>query len=256
MSIVRKFVRWNRGISERLLEKYPNTFAGRDYVYELLLDINHSIESDKPTTILEAGGVDRPMLGKGRGYQFFGVDIEERVGCYQLYDRFFVQSIEDALPVKVDMIVSTTLLEHVPDNTSSVTSIFDSLNPGGATHHYIPSKFHPYSILLRLIGPKMQKRLISILRPGTEEITGYPAFFDHCSAMGMGLLFQKCGFTEISVRPYYRANDYFAFFVPVFILVTLFENLCRALDWRVFASGFVINARRPVEARTAAAGKS
>lgn len=48
----------------------------------------------------------------------------------------------------------------------------------------------------------------------------------------------------VCTRSFYPANDYFAFFTPAFILVTLFENICKSLNWEVFASGFVISAKK------------
>lgn len=138
------------------------------------------------------------------------------------------------------MIVSTTLMEHVRDNRAAVMAMFGSLSAGGTTCHYIPSGCHPYSLALRLIGPKMQRYLIPILRPGAESVTGYPAFFDYCTPGAMERLFRQAGFEAIEVAPYYRANDYFAFFVPVFLLVSLFENMCRLFNLRLFVSAVPI----------------
>jgi len=123
----------------------------------------------------------------------------------------------------------------------------DSLVQGGSTHHYIPGAYHPYAVLTRLVGPKLQKRLIGVLRPQAVHLTGYPAYFDHCTPRSMARLFRGAGLVDIECRPFYRANDYFAFFFPLFLMLTAFENLCRRLDWSIFASGFVISARKPLE---------
>jgi hypothetical protein len=133
----------------------------------------------------------------------------------------------------------------VPDNTASVRTMFEALRSGGVTHHYIPAKMHPYSICLRLVGPKWQKRLIPRLRPGSEGVTGYPAFFDHCSVGAMTRLFKQTGFVDIDVKPYYRANDYFAWFLPAYFVVSTLENWWSAWGMSWFASGFVISARKP-----------
>jgi hypothetical protein len=55
-------------------------------------------------------------------------------------------------------------------------------------------------------------------------------------------LFRETGFEEIDIDIHYGANDYFSFFIPAFVLVTAFENICRALGLRYFASGFVVSA--------------
>ena len=185
------------------------------------------------------------MLAKSSRYSYEGLDIEEKQACHEIYDHFIVQSIEKRLDRSFQMIISNTVLEHIPDNRAAINTIFQALVPGGTTHHYSPSKNHPYSLCLRLVGPRLQKILISHLRPAAVEITGYPAFFDHCTPAGMRGLLSAAGFCDIDIKPYYRANDYFAFFVPAFPVITALENLCRRLGWSFFASGFVISARKP-----------
>lgn len=249
MSTLRRFVRLNRAASEWIAKRFPRLFANPQPSYRatLLERVARHIKHDKPGKVLEAGGVDRPVLARSTAYEFIGLDIDERPECARLYDRFIVQSIEAPLPESADMIISFTLLEHVPNNTASIKTMYDGLGVGGTTHHYVPSGLHPYSLALRIIGPHLQRRLIPILRPGAEEVTGYPAFFDLCTPHAMTAAFRVTGFTEIDVKPFYRANDYFAFFVPAFIVVTLFENVCRWLDLRALASGFVISARKPLD---------
>src|SRR5688572_2138264 len=217
-------VRWNRSWAERLRGRFPDAFSSPPYLQELLTRIHADIDVRRPASVLEIGGIDRPLLAKGRGYAYDGLDIESREGCYRAYDNFLVQSVEDRIPGQYDMIVSITLLEHVRNNTASVRSIFEARKPGGVTHHYIPAKWHPYSICLRIVGPKWQKSLIPRLRPGNEDVTGYPAFFDNCSVSAMTALFERSSFIDIDVKPYYRANDYFAWFLPAYIVVSALEN--------------------------------
>lgn len=209
--------------------------------------INSDLIKNSPKKVLEVGGIDRPLLSKSNNYKYYGMDIESRTSCFEIYDAFIVQSIEQSAPdLIVDLIISITLLEHVPNNRAAVSSMYEMLIPGGRTYHYVPSKWHPYSIALRAVGPKLQKRLIALLRPAAVEVTGYPAFFDHCSPSAMRSLFLECGFESIEVRAFWRAADYFAFFLPAYILVAMFENICSLFRIKFFASGFIVRASRPI----------
>ena len=245
MNLFARFVGMNRRAAAWLEGRFPEAFRDDSYVDALMGRVNEAIVATRPARILEAGGVDRPLLQRNQGYEFVGVDIDDRPECADVYDRFIVQSVEEPMPVQADMIVSITLLEHVPDNKSAIESFFRSLNPGGTTHHYIPSKWHPYSISLRLVGPKLQKILIKLLRPGAIGVTGYPAFFDYCDPGSMEKLMERSGFVNIRTKTFYEAADYFAFFLPAYLLVVAIEKLCKALNLRIFASGFVISASKP-----------
>lgn len=246
MDPIRRFVGANRALSRAAARRYRGFFEERSYRDEML----RRVESDlarEPGDVLEVGGIDRPMLKRNAEFHYDGMDIDEKPRCHELYDRFLVQSIERPVERGYRMILSFTLLEHVRDNRAALDSIYRALEPGGTTHHYVPSRNHPYALCLRLLGRKLQRSLIAVLRPDSVGETGYPAFFDHCSPRAMAGLLTRIGFCEITITPYYRANDYFAFCFPAFVLVTAFENLCRRFGWSRFASGFVMSARRPGE---------
>jgi SAM-dependent methyltransferase len=221
--VISRFIFLNRRGATWLEARFPFIFAADSYKLEL----------------------EKRIFNDLRQYQYIGLDIESRPDCYAVYDKFIVQTIEKPVDLIADMIVSITLLEHVPDNVAAIRSMYLALRPGSSMHHYIPSKWHPYSIALRLIGHDMQKRLIALLRPAAVTITGYPAFFDHCDPNAMSRLLTHNGFVDIDIKAFYRASDYFAFFLPAYLMVALFENLCSALNMSFFASGFVLSARRP-----------
>lgn len=244
MKLLRDLVMWNRKFCHRLAERYPNTFGWPTCREDLLARINSHMASGNVESVLEVGGIDRPLLKRHKGYVYDGIDIEHREGCNQMYDSFLVQSIEQPIPSKYDSVISTTLFEHVPDVDASFKAIYDSLNEGGQTHHYIPSKWNSKGIILQIIGPKLQKRLIPLLRPGTEDVTGYPTFFHHCSVPAMRKLLLKHGFKDLDFKVYYRANDYWAFFIPLYILFSLMENVTRMFNIKILASGFVVTARK------------
>lgn len=239
------FIEFNRRLSKSLERTFPN-FFGQPVKYRgrLMKIIQETLAEAECNSVLEVGGVDRPLLKKSKGYKYVGMDIDERPTCYECYDEFIVQSIEDRVEQKFDLVFSLTLLEHVPNNELSMESIYNCLNKNGKTVHYVPSKNHFYSICLRLVGPKIQKYLISKIRPEASEVSGYPAFFNYCSPKEMEKLATKVGFRSVDVIPFYKATDYFSFFLPLYIIVSIFENTFQLFKLSHFSSGFIIVARK------------
>ncbi|MGI9290603.1 MAG: class I SAM-dependent methyltransferase [Gammaproteobacteria bacterium] len=244
---MKSFVVANREICLKLADKFPRFFksegAHKTYLENKLNDI---IQSSHPKKIMDVGSSNRPMLERSSDYVLTGLDIEELEGCDDLYDAFIKQSIEDPIAEKQDLIYSNAVLEHVPNNDAAIASMFGGLNDGGHVAHYFPCKNHPYALILRMVGKKLQCVIIRKLRPWVKPgVTGYPTFFDYCSPAQMSRLLNKTGFEDVELIVLYRANSYFMFFFPFFILVTAFENLCKVLNWRMFCSGVVISAKRP-----------
>ncbi len=244
VSLIRSFISANRRLCQAIEARFPDLTDRNRERLVLLGRIREDIGVEA-FSVLEIGGIDRPLLEKDAGFRYDGMDIDEKENCFRIYDQFMVQSVEKPIDTAYDMIISITLLEHVRDNRASARSMFDGLRPGGTTHHYIPSAYHPYSLCLRMVGPRLQKMLIPILRPDSVEETGYPVFFDQCSAGQMRRVFRDVGFEKIDVFAFYKANDYFAFFLPAWILVVLWEYFCRKLKLESLASGFVISGEKP-----------
>src|SRR5689334_7846322 len=96
-------VRWNRRWADRLRARFPAACSSPPYVQELLSRIGAEIDARRPARILEIGGIDRPLLGKGRGFIYDGLYIESREGCYRAYDNFLVQSVEERIPGQYDV---------------------------------------------------------------------------------------------------------------------------------------------------------
>lgn len=241
MNVFKKIINVNVSLTRKLDMRFPHFSGDVSYEQQLLTLIERHTEN-RHCVVLEAGGTTRPMLKRSDRMTLDGLDIEPVPDAAKWYDHFFVQSIEEPLLGPYDLIVSKHLLEHVRDNQASFLQMNAALRTGGCMIHYLPSKYHPYSIALRLVGHRWQKRLIPIFRPWAKAVTGYPAFFHKCSARAMRRLATAIGFTEIQILPFYDASDYFRFFFPFYFLVALWENLCKVLKWETFCSGFIILA--------------
>lgn len=240
MILLKKLVSLNVRLCDYLGRKFPHFVKGESYQEQLLSFVNERISDRDFCSVLEVGGIDRPLLKRSSKFTYDGLDIEHKPQCENIYDNFHVQSIETPIKKKYDLIISMTLLEHVKDNDASFEQIFNALKTGGQSIHYFPSKYHPYSILLRLVGTKLQKFLIKHLRPWAVDVTGYPAYFDNCCPKQIKILCTKKGFSNIHIIPFYRANDYFRFCFPCYLIVTFWENICKKFKLERFCSGMVI----------------
>ncbi|UCC97004.1 MAG: methyltransferase domain-containing protein [Phycisphaerales bacterium] len=244
MSLLSKLVAFNIRLSKIFDRTFPCFVAERDREDLVLFLVREAVRNRDFYSVLEVGGIVRPLLKRSRDYRYDGLDVEHAEQWERLYDNFAVQSIEEPIKYKYDLIVSKSVLEHVRDNKASVTQMYEALRTGGYAIHYLPSKYHPYSLVLRLVGPKWQSRLIMMLRPWTADITGYRTFFDRCSPREMKGLFECAGFETVRTTPIFRASDYFRFCLPCYVVVTLWENICKRLQWEQCCSGFVIVARK------------
>jgi len=195
--------------------------------------------------VLECGGVDRPILtGQGRPAIYDGLDVDERVLTCPVYDSAHCQSVVDKIEGKYDVIFSKYLLEHVDDVPGAFKSMAGSLAPGGVMLHLVPGGMHPYSIVTRLIGNRLQRLLIRLIRPNRAATTGYPVFFDKCTYGGLLNSVRKAGLDAEVTYVAYGASKYFDFFVPAFIMVKCFNSIARLTSFRLVASGLVIVGRK------------
>jgi SAM-dependent methyltransferase len=243
LALLQKIVFLNVKLSKLFDRIFPDFIKTKSYEDQLLSFVNKTINGQEGYSILEVGGIDRPLLQRSSKVRYDGIDIEYKAQCEEIYDHFYVQSIEQPIENKYDMVISITLLEHVQNNDASVTQMYQALKHGGHMAHYLPSKYHPYSLILRLVSPKWQVRLIKTLRPWAMDLTGYPAFFNKCSPKEMKILFASTGFRNIKIVPFFRATDYFRFFFPCYIVIALWDKFCNRLKLEQLCSGFICTVK-------------
>lgn len=94
--MLRAFIHSNRAAAERWTKRYPAFFDCPSYHAELDERIRLELEAGA-ASVLEPGGIDRPMLCKGQHFLYDGLDVEDQPACHEIYDHFWVQSIEKSI---------------------------------------------------------------------------------------------------------------------------------------------------------------
>lgn len=225
-------IKFNKWLSKPLKELEPN--IDRDFE-ELINQASKSCN-----TILELGGVSRPVLQKSESYRYVGIDIDDAFIHQDFYDDFYCQSVEENLPVNGDLIFSKYLMEHVKDVETSYLNQILALNPGGKMIHLYPLGYHPFSLLNKLIGNKLARTIIPIIRKGSEGVTGYPAFYTLGNAYSLERFFKNQKGIRVDIKYHYGAVDYFTFFFPFALIISLFNHVAEIFGAKIFASNALI----------------
>jgi len=191
--------------------------------------------------VIGIGGVARPWFRKSELDTYVGIDIEEILGCDKIYTEYYVQSCEAPWRphLKADLVVSKYLLEHVPNNLKTFNNIKNVIIDGSVSVHILPLGWHPFSIANRVIGNKFAKLLIPIIRPGAERVTGYPAYYNICSSVGLEKMFVNIG-VQYKIKYFYGVEDYFGFYAPFGCCVHIFNRIAHFFNLKLFASNAVV----------------
>lgn len=247
--MIKKFIQVNQKLCDSFVKRVPSIvwpeYTRSWFGAAVNAELDRLKASGVKFRVLEVGGIDRPFLKKGSGFEYVGMDVEHRPKCDEVYDEFHVQSIEESLAGQFDLIISRMVLEHVPDNEKSWAVIFACLKPGGKAIHIFPSGLHPYSMATRLVGNRLQRKLIGLYRPTAKDITGYPAYYDNCNPSKLEKLLTRKGYSNIDLRVNYSASEYFNFFFPAFVFVALFNFAFYKLGVRLFCSNVYVSAQKP-----------
>ncbi len=95
-----------------------------------------------------------------------------------------VADASKALPfadATVDVLMSRSVLEHLPNVDAFMGEAARVLKPGGHSVHLFSGRWSPYTILNRLLPHRFARRLLFALRPSVAGTSGFKAFYDRCS---------------------------------------------------------------------------
>jgi hypothetical protein len=230
-----KFIAYNRVISAILFKWLDKIFCRDQLLYDKFLHFIQS-KAEKSNLVCELGTSDRPLLSKKNHSRYVGVDIDRSKAPQKEFDSFYFQSVEEKLDLyNVDLIFSQYLFEHVYDVRISYINLYQTLSYDGIIANYYPLGWHPFSIINKILGNTMGKKLIAIFRPNTKNITGYPAYYNLGSYYELEKFFKaqnwkyKCYYS-------YSAEDYFSFFFPFGLVIYFFNVISEKFNLKIFAS--------------------
>ncbi len=183
--------------------------------------------------VVDFGGGPRCTFAKYRepklGTRIIAVDVShEEMQENHDVDEKRVADITTSMPFardEVDMITSRFVLEHLADVENFVRLSRRVLKQGGYFIHLVPSKFAPFALINQTLPASLSKTLLHVIYPDTRGRQGFKAYYDNCYYSALKRLFQEHGFRVVDARFGYYQSHYFTFFVPLFLLSSLYEIL-------------------------------
>jgi hypothetical protein len=82
--------------------------------------------------------------------------------------------------------------------------------------------------------------LIKLLRPETQEFTGYPVYYDLCNSFSLKRYLKTLEGVSFEVKYYYVASEYFFSFYPAYLFIEIFNRIFHMLKIKIFASNAVV----------------
>lgn len=245
------FLRLNRAASDRWYRLFPHGRVEKETRY---VDAVVALAPKEGGVVLDFGGGAAcrfaGALREAGSVRILAVDVLARqLRANKDADWRVVGEVIDHPCLRdgaVDCIASRSVLEHLPDMETFVRRSRTLLRPGGGWVHLFPARYALFAILNRRLPRRLKRLLLRHLVPSAEEL-GFPAHYDRCTADGMDMLLRAHGFEAIAVEPVWSQASYYRFCFPLFVAVSLYEALVRALGWRRACGYLIVTARVPVE---------
>jgi SAM-dependent methyltransferase len=153
--------------------------------------------------------VDRP----------FGLDPDWRsLAEHRLPDLPRAAGTSEAIPLpaeSVDLVLSSWVLEHLPDPARTFAEVARVLRPGGAFVFITPGAWSPAAVLNRALHP-LQARLVPLLY-GRAEADAFPVVYRANTRRQIEALARASGLTALDFRAI-EDPTYFAFHPLIFRL--------------------------------------
>ena len=162
-------------------------------------------------------------------------------------DAKVVADAVQSLPFRqggVDLIVSSSVLEHLPGTEAFIQHASAALRAGGYFIHLFPCRYAPFALLNQLLPHRSARKILQFFRPGSEGRLGFRAFYDQCYPSAMRRLLNEAGFDEVDIHVAYYQSSYFAFFLPLFVLSVLYELCVYALGVQDLCAYALVVARK------------
>lgn len=145
----------------------------------------------------------------------------------------------------VDLVVSSSVLEHLVDVEAFVAESVRVLRPGGSFIHLFPGRYSSFAVANRLLGPKWSARMLFLIRPHARGICGFRAYYDRTYHSAICEILRRRGFCPIRMEADYYGSGYYSFFLPAYLVSVLYELTLYVIRPKNLAAYYLVIAQKP-----------
>lgn len=203
-------------------------------------------------TVVDVGGGRRCVYASavppGRDVRLVAVDVSaEELALNTDVAEKHVADVSQGLPfpdASVDLVLSRTVLEHVPDVGAAVGHMARVLRPGGVALSFLPGRYSLFAIAARLLpfGPAL--RFIHWALPASRGQIEFEVHYDRCHPQALERTFREAGFRHVAVSQCWAQQGYFEWFLPLYLAHAAYEWVVRSLNARRLAAYMIVRAER------------
>ena len=217
---LRAFINFNKKCHSLIAKIFPNTKHSAFTHYRRQVSENLADN----TIVLDIGGGKRCAFAeecrKHEGIKIIALDVSaEELAFNNDVDEKIVFDITSGKRVpleneSVDMVTSSSVLEHLNNLENAVREVSRILKPGGKFISLLPCKFALFALINQLLPHWIARKVLFAIKPEAKGFGGFIAFYDRCYYPALKNLLSRNGFSDIDFMFDYNQAHYFSFFVP------------------------------------------
>ncbi len=231
----------SRTYSQRLKERF---YRSEDHPYRIF---QREIEQYvKPGDVLLDAGCGRQAevlkQFRGKAGRLIGADLVQFDPAVlntelELFNRDLANLQLEAN--SVDVIMSRSVLEHLPEPLRVYLELYRVLKPEGYFIFLTPNLFDYTTAVSKVIPNRLHPWIVSKTE-GREEQDTFPAYYRSNSFRSVSRLAAESGFQVVSLRYLSQYPSYFMFSPLLFLLATSYERLITRFHSLQFLKGWLL----------------
>lgn len=252
LQVVRSFFDVNRRLSTAVASHWGHTKI--NVFREYSATVARALQRPDIQRVTDVGAGAAVPYSKERSHEdgayIIGLDVasEAMAKNPDLDERRVADIVASPLPFsdgELDMIVSSSVLEHLENLENFVNESARVLRPGGLFIHVFPSRYALFAVLNRTLPHRISRSLLYFFHPQVIGVQGFKAYYDHCYATAYCRLLTKHGFTITEIKTsYYGSSPYFSIFFPAFIVSFIYEALAKSTGLPDLCTTLMVSAIR------------